>query len=59
MRKLSEQELETLQQMIVNEGWMPIAEKQFPGFCRAHYKIDDIDYILVKDNHGVEAWEID
>lgn len=59
MKKLSEQELEVLQQMIVDEGWMPVSEKQFPGFYRAHYKINDTGYILVKDNHGVEGWEVD
>lgn len=59
MRKLSEQEVEVLQQMIVNEGWMPIREYFGVGSYSATYMVDDIKYIICKECEGIEVWEIE
>lgn len=60
MRQLSEQEIEVLQRMIVNEGWMPIIPEYIrKNSCTSTYEIDDIKYLIYKDDIDVEGWEIE
>jgi hypothetical protein len=59
MRKLSEQEIEVLQRLIVNEGWMPVREHFGVSCYSATYEIDNIKYVIHKEGSDVEGWEID
>ena len=58
MRKLSDDELEVLQRLIVNEGWMPMSERVMTEYYRASYHINGCYYIIVNFGDGVEGWEV-
>ena len=59
MRKLSEQEIEVLQRLIVNEGWMPVREHFGVSTYSVTYEIDSIKYAFHKEGSDVEVWEIE
>jgi hypothetical protein len=59
VRKLSEQELEVLQQMIVNEGWMPVREHFGVSTYSTTYEIDGTEYVIYKGGSEVEGWNVE
>jgi hypothetical protein len=59
LRKLSEQEIEVLQRLIVNEGWMPVREHFGVVLYTATYEIDNIKYVICKEGGDVKVWEIE
>jgi hypothetical protein len=59
LRKLSEQEIEVLQRLIVNEGWLPVREHFGVISYSATYKIEGVVYIFYADCGNLEVWEID
>jgi len=61
MRKLSDDELEVLQRLIVNEGWMPVSEHFSLHIYESRWDIGGIKYIIYKPFRVdfVEGWEVE